>query len=165
MSRGLEMRRLAHAWIVLALLLASAAAAASEEYPDAMVSDLGLSKAPGCELCHRSGEASLGPTDTPFARSAIDRGLVAKDVGSLADALDRMQKDGVDSDGDGAEDLDELSWGGDPNHADLPEAGRIDTVSYGCSRSGETARGNGSIALALAGAIFARRRRGGARGR
>jgi hypothetical protein len=147
-----RMRRIAPASLFAALLLAPAAAFASAGYPGALASDLGLSKAPGCDLCHRAATAPVGPADTPFARSMIARGLVASDVHSLAGALDRMRADGVDSDGDGAEDLDELSWGGNPNHADLPAAGRIEAVEYGCSQSGGAA-GEGAVALAMAAAV------------
>ncbi len=70
-----------------------------------------------------------------------------------------MRADGVDSDGHGAEDLDELSWEGDPNHADLPEAGRLQTVTYGCAWSGGA--GHGAIALAVLAALLGLVRRRG----
>ena len=131
-----------------ASLLFSTGASASPRYPDELRAALGLSYLPKCTLCH--GEASgsdAGPCDTPFGKSMVARGLrgeaastsdggVDADGGidpTLASALAAMRKDGVDSDVDGAQDLDELSWGGDPNKYDGSSAGDLQTTSYGCA--------------------------------
>jgi MYXO-CTERM domain-containing protein len=78
---------------------------------------------------------------------------------SLKTALAAMEKDGVDSDGDGARDLDELSWGGDPNHFDGPPASSVSAPVYGCL----VASGKGGHAFAfvvgIAAAIALHRRR------
>lgn len=162
------MRRWASAWIAGAVLVAAQGARASADYPDALKSDLALSYTPGCEICHHAAAAPVGPADTPFGRSMVARGLAGGDVASMASALDRVGGDGVDSDGDGAQDLDELSWGGDPNHADLPlptgDAGG--PVRYGCawSRAPADALPDGLAIGALAGLgawRASRRRRGG----
>ncbi len=106
---------------------------ASTSFPEAIKSALVLDAPPACSLCHEKDAAPVGPADRPFAKSLLDRGLVSGDSASLLSALDRMRKDGVDSDGDGARDLDELSWGGDPNAADRPENGVVEPMSYGCA--------------------------------
>jgi cytochrome c551/c552 len=144
----------------LALYLASSRGAlASETYPAALVSDLGLSAPPGCDLCHQAAAAPVGPTDTPFGKSMVARGLVASDDASVKSALQRMRADGVDSDGDGAQDLDELSWGGNPNHADVPVGGAEMPVLYGCGWSGRPAGASPWGALLIALGLAARRRR------
>src|SRR4051812_36086906 len=100
-----------------------------------MATDLALSSAPGCDLCHHAAMEPVGAVDTLFGKSIVARGLVDADAASLAKALDGLREGGVDSDGDGARDLDELSWGGDPNHADVPEGVNEEPVTYGCSWS------------------------------
>ncbi len=120
------MRRHLAAPVVVAGLLAAGGASASPSYPAALTSDLGA-------LVRRRGVTSVttrpprlvGVVDTPFGRSMVARGLLGNDDdASVATALARMRADGVDSDGDGAEDLDELWWKGDPNHASLPNRRR-----------------------------------------
>jgi cytochrome c551/c552 len=127
------MQRRASLSLAFAALLISSAAPASQGYPEAMKADLVLAKAPGCDLCHAAAAEPVGAADTPFGKSMVAKGLVALDNASLEEALEGLRAAGTDSDGDGAEDLDELSWGGDPNHADLPEGGNSDPVTYGCS--------------------------------
>ncbi|MFO0762502.1 MAG: MYXO-CTERM sorting domain-containing protein [Byssovorax sp.] len=134
-------------------------ARASEPFPAAMRDDLGLMAAPGCDLCHEAAKDPVGAADKPFSVSAEKRGLVAGDVESLQAALDQMRADGVDSDGDGAQDLDELSWGGDPNHADLLEGGTQAPPSYGCAVSPAGEDEPAAIAALLASALLASRRR------
>lgn len=152
------MRRRASVSLALAALLVSSAAAASEEYPGAMKTDLGLANAPGCELCHAAASAPVGAADTLFGTSMVAKGLVALDTASLQKALDGLRAAGVDSDGDGAEDLDELSWGGDPNHPDLPESGTSDPVTYGCSAGRVPVEGGGAGLLLGVMALVAARR-------
>jgi hypothetical protein len=74
--------------------------------------------------------------DTAFARSMELRGLSGDSVDSLNQALAPMAD--VDSDGDGARDLDELAWGGDPNQVEGPEAQPASPPSYGCGVSSRT---------------------------
>ena len=146
--------------LVLGALWLSAAASASPGYPEALQTDLGLTKAPGCELCHRSAEPPVGAADTPFGQSMVAQGLVGADTMSLAGALEGLKQGGVDSDGDGARDLDELSWGGDPNHAEVPEGGNEVPVTYGCSWAGGAGEGSwAGVAAGGIGALAIRRRR------
>jgi MYXO-CTERM domain-containing protein len=158
------MRRFVPASLAVAAWLVSSGAAASASFPDAMKADLGTSAAPGCALCHQSAANPVGPADTLFAQSMVARGLVANDDASLADALKRMRADGVDSDGDGAQDLDELWWGGDPNHADAPETGYQTPVQFGCSTAPAPASGlPAAVLLGLVGLGARRIRRSTAR--
>lgn len=150
------------ALLALAAATLAGPALGSEPFPAAIQAQLDLSAAPTCALCHQAESTPVGPADKPFSASAEARGLVAGDLSSLEKALDRMRADGVDSDGDGAEDLDELWWGGDPNHADLPAGGTQDPPTYGCAARPGEAGGAGAMALLLAAALLARRR--GARG-
>jgi len=156
------MRRAASrgALVAAAIAFAARVASASPSYPDALDADLGLPAAPGCQLCHHAAAAPVGPVDTPFGEAMVARGLMGgDDVASLSAALVRMRSDHVDSDGDGAEDLDELSWGGDPNHADVPEGGPLTPVTYGCALSGApTAWPAGAVLAALALVAAGRRR-------
>lgn len=154
------MRRRASFSLALAAFLVSGLAAASKDYPAAMKTDLGLAAAPGCDLCHQAAADPVGPASAPFGKSMVAQGLVASDPASLAKALDGMRKAGIDSDGDGAEDLDELSWGGDPNHASLPEGGNTEPVTYGCSAGRVPVEGAGAgIFLGAIALLAARRRR------
>jgi MYXO-CTERM domain-containing protein len=145
---------------VLAAALASLAAAeasASEEYPAAIKGDLDLDYTPRCDLCHEHAEAPVGDASQPFARSLEARGLVGgDDVASLKRALVRDK--GVDSDGDGAEDLDELSWGGNPNVSDAPKGKPPPEVSYGCGGGPQGTAAIGAF-TALIGLAFSGRRR------
>ncbi|MEP7126774.1 MAG: hypothetical protein ABJE95_37940 [Byssovorax sp.] len=153
------MRRRASISLAAAAFLVSGAASASKAYPDAMKTDLVLAKAPACDLCHASAADPVGAADTLFGKSMVAKGLLADDTASLTKALDGLRASGVDSDGDGAEDLDELSWGGDPNHADLPESGNSEPVTYGCSSGRVPIWGSGAGLFAGAIALLATLRR------
>jgi hypothetical protein len=160
MSPLRSLRRCSSASIAALTLLLAGAASASPSYPAALQSDLGLAAAPGCDLCHHAATAPVGDVDKPFGKSMVARGLIGNDDdASVATALARMRADGVDSDGDGAEDLDELSWGGDPNTASLPEGGAAMPVLYGCAWSGRGVGGSpawAGLLLVLASAALAR---------
>ena len=144
--------------IAAAVFLVSGVASASKAYPDAMKAALVLAKAPSCDLCHAAATDPVGAATTPFGQSMVAKGLIADDTASLTRALDGLRAAGVDSDGDGAEDLDELSWGGDPNHADVPEGANSEPMTYGCSSGRMPVEGGGASILFVAIAILAARR-------
>jgi len=127
-----------------ALTLSSALADASPSFSTDLKDALHIAKAPDCSICHRETSSADASTfgdagaDLPFAEALVDRGLIAGNDDSLRAALATMTE--VDSDGDGARDLDELSWGGDPNHAYGPEIAPSAPPSYGCSVRGSAAR-------------------------
>ena len=142
-------------------------ARASSPYPEELRAALGLSYTPSCTLCHGAGSGGNGGlVNTPFGKSLVARGLLGAtsaelDAGftpdggtpdpTLASALAKMQVDQVDSDGDGALDLDELTWGGDPNTYDGLKSNPIPSVNYGCAVSHPgSANGLSSAVLGIA---------------
>ncbi|AKU98541.1 hypothetical protein AKJ09_05205 [Labilithrix luteola] len=118
-----------------ALASLSSTASATPNFPSALQSDLGLASAPDCSLCHAGAPSSTTAT-TPFALSMRSAGLVAYDTGSLASALDKLEADGTDSDGDCVPDVTELRQGQDPNVSNGGSCGGgVSTASpprYGC---------------------------------
>jgi MYXO-CTERM domain-containing protein len=70
---------------------------------------------PPCSLCHVRGSTGPGTAQTPFALSMKARGLDPNNNNSVAIALDAMQRDNVDSDGDGVPDIQEIEDDTDPN--------------------------------------------------
>ena len=108
--------RLSLATMALALLATTVPAPraqAREALSPEVAAQLSLAYVPACTLCHSAGAAG-GPADTPFATSMRARGLSAS-ADSVAPALDSVGRDGVDSDGDGTGDIDELIAATDPN--------------------------------------------------
>lgn len=147
-------------------------ALASDRTPDDLRALLSLSYTPACTLCHgHATDADAGPADTPFAAALVARGLSPAagagggggtgggDDGGLAKAIDAMRRDGVDSDGDGARDLDELSWGGDPNRYDGPKL-EEEPLTYGCAFHGGVGRHAVSSTVLVLAALALGRRRG-----
>ena len=144
-------------------------ARASNPYPEELRATLGLSYTPSCTLCHSAGlGGNVGPVNTPFGKSMVARGLLGAtsaelDAGfspdggtpdpTLVSALAKMQVDQVDSDGDGALDLDELTWGGDPNTYDGLKSNPNQALNYGCSVS-RPASANGLSGAVLSIAIL-----------
>jgi len=161
---------------ILAIMSTVSAAKASPQYPIELRTALDLNYTPSCTLCHSSASASsAGPVDTPFGKSMVARGLrgasapydggTETDAGtvdpSLVAAIEAMRKDEVDSDGDGMEDLDELSWRGDPNAYDGLRPNSAPQVHYGRQIANSFTSFSGSeftilvgLALALAGRRF-----------
>ena len=151
----------------LALWCASVGAAkdarASGTFP-AVVERVGGAKV-ACATCHRA--LDTGVELTPFGAALAARGARAREDASLEAALAKLSADSVDSDGDGARDLDELAWGGDPNVPDLaptpPEEPRYGFCALGAGGStGARSSCGWSLGAALVGALapWARRRGG-----
>lgn len=141
--------------VLAAIGIATAAwtgeARASTGYSDEVRRHLALSYAPKCSLCHEGADG--GTVDTPFAKSMLARGMRGGgDLASVDAALDAMTKDKVDSDGDGAIDVDELAYGGDPNVADKTQ-GSGPAATYGCGVT--RARSDGPAAAVLLAIAFA----------
>ncbi len=101
---------------------------ATPNFPVAL-SQLSSGPVVGCTMCHQ-GQPMVGTVTTPFGAAMLERGLRPGDEDSLKTAF--MAMSGVDSDGDGALDVDELKTGDNPNVA----AGTGEVVpvpTYGCS--------------------------------
>lgn len=144
--------------VVAGAVLAPQAALAWQDSPTQVATHLGLSAAPRCDLCHVEASAPVGAAVQPFCEALVARGLTKDDASALDAAVDRMRADKVDSDGDGAQDLDELSWGGDPNHADVPQSTDA-PAAYGCSmRAGANAGGEWALLALVMGAVATRKR-------
>lgn len=146
--------------LALATALVASTASASATFPATLRTKLALATAPACALCHRSTDAAAGPADTLFGKALVARGLVSRDDGSLERAVDRLRAEGVDSDGDGAQDLDEVTWGRDPNTPDVPEGGVTEPPTYGCSCKDAAGRPTspGSLATIAVALLLAFRR-------
>lgn len=137
------------------LLLLAGLASASSNYPGAVADDLGLNCTPQCTICHATNGGGGGTVTADFGVAMMDRGLTGDgQTAALIAALDAMTTDGVDSDGDGVSDVDQLIAGADPNTGDS----FCDVVgpTYGCFSHAPT--GGGLLGLVLGAAAIARRR-------
>jgi hypothetical protein len=145
------------------LLLAlgwSSRAQAKSEFPSEIQSDLTLSYQVPCSVCHAKGNTGSSTAITPMALSLRARGL-SGDRQSLVTAFARLESDGVDSDGDGKSDVDELHAGTDPNSS--ANASIIDDSEpgYGCGGSAPKGKNGAQAVVGAAGLawLLARRRR------
>jgi hypothetical protein len=119
-----------------------------------------LSYTPPCRLCHIDGTTGSGSVQTPFGISMLAHGLT-EDRNTLTAALEALNTDAVDSDGDGVSDIDELIANTDPNtSADVPLS--PSGPSYGCElapRSPGLPRPGFGATVAGALVVLRRRRR------
>jgi hypothetical protein len=135
----------------LGLSAAGAGLHAKENFPDAIQADRRLPYRPPCRLCHIQGTTGSGSVATPFGISMLAHGMTGSES-SLAPALNALEADHTDSDGDGTPDITELTDGGtDPN---TPANVRLvgEDPRYGCSvaPAGRSPRWGEVLASALA---------------
>jgi hypothetical protein len=162
LMKSVSRRVLNRAAVLGVTLFASSAAWATGNFPPVVRSQLELSTAPSCTLCHQ-GTPQVGSVTTPFGKAMRARGLVFYDEEALKNALAALRRDNVDSDGDGTPDIEELQAGRDPNRADAattdggpaPVVEGPPELTYGCGVA------PGGLSLGLLGALslcFRRRR-------
>ena len=122
--------------LVVALVLASMPAAASVSFPSAARTHLDTATAISCTQCHQTAAGGFGTIDKEFGLALMERGLVARVATSVGPALDQLEADNVDSDGDGTGDVDELRAGTDPNIDDEtgPDVAPLE-YGFGCGSS------------------------------
>jgi hypothetical protein len=102
------------------LLLSPGVARASLDYPDLVESEWDLDSTPGCQLCHRDAVGRAGTVTQRFGRYLmLQFGVVGKNPGSLRRGLSDAKAAELNSDGDGANDYDELRQGTNPNVDDV----------------------------------------------
>jgi hypothetical protein len=161
--------------ILLGMALWSMAphAAASATFPEALRKKLGLAQIagppPGCRLCHKDDLGGLKTASKPFARSLLKAGAMGANVPSLLAALDALESQNTDSDGDGVGDIAELKAGTDPNvgmSSDGMPTQPVDQVPLpetGCTFGHASSEGRSWAALAVALLLLASRRSRGRR--
>lgn len=116
--------------IALFVAVLGGPALASSIFPPDVQTRWSLTAEPACALCHTNGITGLGTVTTPFGKNVhLVYGAQAENETSLYTALDQMADAGVDSDGDGTSDYDELKAGTDPNVGLKTGPGAL---KYGC---------------------------------
>ena len=130
---------------------------AKPQFPPDIARHLSATVDPACSVCHLEGKLSGVTVITPFALALRAHGFTGSED-TLNSALDGMQTDNTDSDGDGISDVQELRAGTDPNS---PVAGATTSdPTYGCSVASPRGRGGwAAVVLSVAAAVTLRRRR------
>ncbi len=147
---------------LLAVLVAPAPAGAKPRFPCDLFSGLGAqcpsaaNEQPPCSDCHLGGKTGGATPFTPFAWGMRARGMSGSDR-SVETAIQQMQKDAVDSDGDGVPDAQEILDGTDPNEPG--SAKYVQDPQLGCALGGRPAAGGVGAALVLGALALIRRRR------
>lgn len=111
--------------VVLAILVAPGAAAASTDYPDAVKSTWRVKSLPvrgqGCLLCHTTDPGRLKTATQPFGLTLQSRGIQGRNPAGLARVLIDIATEDEDSDRDGTGDYEEVYRGTNPSDpADKP---------------------------------------------
>ena len=137
----------------------SSLARAKSEFPSEIKNSYGLAYDVPCSVCHIKGNVGSATPITPFALSLRARGLTSSNQ-SLSNALSKLQADGVDSDGDGVSDVEELKAGTDPNSSANASIVNDQEPGYGCGGTAPHGRSTPGMAglLGLVWLMLRRRR-------
>lgn len=132
-------------------------ARAEPSFPETIQAHLNLNYTPSCTFCHATPQGG-GLVVTLFGQSMLKAGLTT-DVSTVDPALDKLDADHTDSDGNGTPDIQQIEEGFDPSTG----VKNGPTERYGCgahlSVSPVRLRDSFTIALCAAGlVVFARRR-------
>lgn len=146
------MRSLIKIPLALALLCAPGLAAASSSYPDAIKTDLALTYAPPCTVCHQTNSGGTGTATQAFATAMRQRGLTGgSNTGSLSGALQALEGEKTDSDCNGTPDIAQLEGGQDPNTGlFIDGSGKTGMASAGCAGGDDNPRYGCGAQLAAA---------------
>jgi hypothetical protein len=105
---------------------------ASSNYPGELQAAVGVDCLPTCTVCHETAGGGSGTVIQDFGIAMMERGLTGGgNTDALTTAFDTLTADGVDSDGDGTADADELANGEDPNPDGEPFCDVVQP-EYGC---------------------------------
>jgi hypothetical protein len=133
------MKRSAAVSLFLAVALLGSGAHATPGFPGAVQDHLGLTCMPDCILCHRTTAGGGGAElDKAFAQTLRDDAPAASrlypyDPLSVPPALDWAEETGLDADGDGTPDIDELRDGVYPaTDQRFCGEGAVEGPTYGC---------------------------------
>jgi len=133
---------------------------AKNEFPSEMQADVPLTYEVPCSVCHIKGNTGAATPITPFALSLRARGLTGQS-NTLKSALLRAGSDGVDSDGDGVSDIQELVNGTDPNSSANSSIVDDQEPGYGCGGTAPKGRAASGLSSAVAAIWLLLRRRKG----
>jgi hypothetical protein len=107
-------------------LLVTSPTFAMPTFPAEIQAHLKLNYTPPCTFCHATQQGG-GPVTTKFALSMQAAGLTSN-IATLDPALDKLNADHTDSDGDGTPDIQQIEMGLDPSTGAAPGP----TERYGC---------------------------------
>lgn len=107
-------------------------AQAMPTFPEEIQAHLGLESPPSCNLCHGSVTGG-GPVSQPFGQAMLAAGLNVTGGSSLTKALDQLDAEETDSNGDNIPDIDSLRGGVEPSAGKPP-------VEYGCTMGSSASR-------------------------
>ena len=115
--------------LAFGLLLLSHPCQAHNTYPQELADQLNMPCVPQCTICHRDNLGGFNTVVEPFGRAMQGVGLTFFPP-TLAPAVNQLEADMTDSDGDGTSDILELRAGQDPN-GDI-DLCSIKSPQYGC---------------------------------
>ena len=157
------------AYASLLVLLVVPAVHASGNFPADIQNHLQAPAVLPCTLCHQSPQGGDAVV-TAFGQALKAEGLAGLgDTAALTAALDALEADGTDSDGDGSGDVAELRAGRDPNvdDGDVDGGGGdgppVPAYGFGCAAGGHASFASVEVvalgAVVAAGRAMVRRRR------